>query len=444
MFDVSGPLNIRATICSLPAVDLIWKLSRLNQDPSKPALPRLLDVLADSRLCLSTFPIDKVYGVLGLVRDEDAAKIKIDYGNKAADVYNQITLMELARIGIDILYYCTKSCEVSSVGCPSWVPDWSQPCYHDAFIRLGYKSSAGGSSKASFRVDNDSLIIKGRIVDTIQVVELTRKIPTGSEPGKASVFKKSDELPADGTEEVEPKGPPKGYYSGYASGCSDDAGEDESKVRETSDECEREREEVGSDEDVTIPIPKFEMVENNGIYNAFISEDPSKIASIQDVNILPSNEWFPNLMKIAFPDGVMTSEKYEAFWRTCSCNRNVSGKTPGQDFSNSFPYWAKAMAGLKLKDFKAFQDNGMDFMESFTKFCNNRRFFRTEKGRLGWGPDQMREGDVVCVVSGGAVPLVLRGLGEREFEVIGDAYVHGIMDGEVMSLGIEEKDIVLV
>jgi hypothetical protein len=186
MFDVSGPLNIRATICSLPAVDMIWKLSRLNEDPTKPALPRLLDVLADSRLCLSTFPIDKVYGVLGLVRDEDASKIKIDYGNKPADVYKQIAMMELERIGIDILYYCTNSGEVSIVECPSWVPDWSQPCYHDAFIRLGYRSSAGGSSKASFQVENDALIIKGRIVDTIQAVELTRKIPTGSEPGKMS------------------------------------------------------------------------------------------------------------------------------------------------------------------------------------------------------------------------------------------------------------------
>jgi hypothetical protein len=443
MFDVCGPLNISATICSLPAVDMIWKLSRLNQDPSKPALPRILDVLADSRLCLSTFPIDKVYGVLGLVRDEDAAKIKIDYGNKAADVYKQIALMELERIGIDILYYCTKSGEVSSVECPSWVPDWSQPCYHDAFIRLGYKSSAGGSSKASFRVDNDDLIIKGRIVDTIQAVELTRKIPTGSEPGKASVFKKSEELPVDGTEELEPQGSPKGYHSVYASEISDDAGEDESKVRETSDES-NEQEDLSSDEDVAIPIPEFEMVETNGSYNAFIPEDPSKIASIQDVNILPNNEWFPDLMKIAFPDGVMTSEKYEAFWRTCCCNRTVSGKTPGKDFANSFPYWAKAMAGLKLKDFEAFQDNAMDFMESFTKFCNNRRFFRTEKGRLGWGPDQMREGDVVCIVNGGVVPLVLRDDGERGFEVIGDAYIHEIMDGEIVSLSIEEKNIVLV
>jgi hypothetical protein len=444
MFDVSGPLNIRATICSLPAVDMIWKLSRLNEDPTKPALPRLLDVLADSRLCLSTFPIDKVYGVLGLVRDEDASKIKIDYGNKPADVYKQIAMMELERIGIDILYYCANSGEVSIVECPSWVPDWSQPCYHDAFIRLGYRSSAGGSSKASFQVENDALIIKGRIVDTIQAVELTRKIPTGSEPGKASILKKSesDRLPADGTEDVKPQGSPNGYYSVSASENSDDAGEDESKVRETSDESSEQ--EVISNEDVTISIPEFEMVETNGSYNAFIPEDPSKLSSIQDVNILPNNEWFPNLMKIAFPDGAMTSEKYEAFWRTCCCNRTVSGKTPGKGFANSFPYWAKAMAGLKLKDFEAFQDNGMDFMESFTKFCNNRRFFRTEKGRLGWGPDQMREGDVVCVVNGGVVPLVLRAVGERGIEVIGDAYIHGIMDGEVMSLDIEEKDIVLL
>jgi hypothetical protein len=56
----------------------------------------------------------------------------------------------------------------------------------------------------------------------------------------------------------------------------------------------------------------------------------------------------------------------------------------------------------------------------------------------------MREGDVVCIVNGGVVPLVLRDDGERGFEVIGDAYIHEIMDGEIVSLSIEEKNIVLV
>jgi hypothetical protein len=36
------------------------------------------------------------------------------------------------------------------------------------------------------------------------------------------------------------------------------------------------------------------------------------------------------------------------------------------------------------------------------------------------------------------VPLVLRKLGEC-FEVIGDVYVHGIIDGEAMDAGKEEE-----
>jgi hypothetical protein len=66
------------------------------------------------------------------------------------------------------------------------------------------------------------------------------------------------------------------------------------------------------------------------------------------------------------------------------------------------------MKELNVRDFEEFQNKARKFVDGFSRFCNNRRVFRSEAGGLGWGPDPMRGGDVVCVLNGMDMPLVLR------------------------------------
>ncbi len=48
----------------------------------------------------------------------------------------------------------------------------------------------------------------------------------------------------------------------------------------------------------------------------------------------------------------------------------------------------------------------------------------------------MKAGDVVCLLRGGDVPFVLRRLssGNGCYQLIGEAYVHGIMQGEISAM----------
>ncbi|KAJ4296624.1 hypothetical protein N0V90_006672 [Kalmusia sp. IMI 367209] len=69
---------------------------------------------------------------------------------------------------------------------------------------------------------------------------------------------------------------------------------------------------------------------------------------------------------------------------------------------------------------------------------NGRRPFITKEGYLGLGPKDMRDGDVVVVVFGAEVPLVLRKAPEGGYELVGEAYVNGIMDGEVLDMGLDK------
>jgi hypothetical protein len=63
---------------------------------------------------------------------------------------------------------------------------------------------------------------------------------------------------------------------------------------------------------------------------------------------------------------------------------------------------------------------------------DNRSFFVTKRGYIGIGPDTMGPGDTVCTLFGSTVPFILRAVEDSEkFRLIGESYVHGIMDGEL-------------
>jgi hypothetical protein len=58
-------------------------------------------------------------------------------------------------------------------------------------------------------------------------------------------------------------------------------------------------------------------------------------------------------------------------------------------------------------------------------------YFATKKGRLGLAPKSIHDGDLVCLVIGGEVPLLLRrGSSDGAYRFVGECYLHGYMDGE--------------
>ena len=61
-----------------------------------------------------------------------------------------------------------------------------------------------------------------------------------------------------------------------------------------------------------------------------------------------------------------------------------------------------------------------------------RQGFVTETALLGLGPEDLRAGDLVVVMMVVDVPIILRANALGKYTVIGEGYVHGIMDGEAM------------
>ena len=66
----------------------------------------------------------------------------------------------------------------------------------------------------------------------------------------------------------------------------------------------------------------------------------------------------------------------------------------------------------------------------------NRVLFRTTEGDVGYGPVSSKPGDQVWVLENARIPFILRPtMTASSFEVVGECYVHGIMDGQLFANG---------
>jgi len=71
---------------------------------------------------------------------------------------------------------------------------------------------------------------------------------------------------------------------------------------------------------------------------------------------------------------------------------------------------------------------------AFARRLSNGSQCVTSKGFMGMVPGQARVGDIICIFSGSAVPFLLRKAGSEDaYQLVGEAYIHGIMYGESLA-----------
>jgi len=75
----------------------------------------------------------------------------------------------------------------------------------------------------------------------------------------------------------------------------------------------------------------------------------------------------------------------------------------------------------------------LKFLKDITLSTISKRLLFTRRGYIGMAPHEARKGDEVVLLLGSRVPVVLRKREEGGFELVGEVYVHGIMNGEIMT-----------
>ena len=112
------------------------------------------------------------------------------------------------------------------------------------------------------------------------------------------------------------------------------------------------------------------------------------------------------------------------------------------NFSNNEKWQEWFLAPSPLDD-ELYDNNIGSIHQLFRGTAIGRRFAVTKLGLIGFVPESCEIGDLVVVMPGGSVPYVLRpaelpdnhGIEDKKcYTILGDAYIHGIMDGEAFEM----------
>ena len=143
-----------------------------------------------------------------------------------------------------------------------------------------------------------------------------------------------------------------------------------------------------------------------------------------------SSRQIPSLPKI-----LQRSTDYAAIRALREQEQSESGITESQiEYGNTI-----------LKSTLAKESKALPFSRALSSLFSSKRLVKTSKGYVGTAPQSTRQGDEIYLLKGGRVPFVLRRVSAHAFRLIGDTYVHGIMQGEAFDCGMPAaREVVII
>lgn len=137
--------------------------------------------------------------------------------------------------------------------------------------------------------------------------------------------------------------------------------------------------------------------------------------------------------------------EYASIWRTLAADvTSLGGAAPASfgeeyhkvceylDLIDNCDYNAMEVATMpKAKDLEASMNDSL-FVDAWFQAAFQRHFCSTKKKRMGLVPNAALKGDLVVLLLGADVPFVIRPIDVGLFALIGECYVHGIMNGEAL------------
>jgi hypothetical protein len=143
-----------------------------------------------------------------------------------------------------------------------------------------------------------------------------------------------------------------------------------------------------------------------------------------------------------FPEG---HEREESLWRTLCCDMTtqVPARRAPAEYATGWKVLRKNHQATKADgsldwtgiDISDIRENVMNYVALLNAIGVNsagRNLCVTAGGYLGYVSRGSQIGEKVCILFGSAVPFVLREDKDGFFMLVGECYVHGIMDGEAM------------
>lgn len=350
------------------------------QTVQKGSRQTLLDLLLQHRNCGASDPRDKVFALCGLARDSgpNGLDVKIDYRSDTAEIYTDVAISILKRSAdLALLSVPHPSTSSSVAGLPSWVPDWSLSSRSTSFRARDISEKYFFPSKASKDTISDPKFSSDGRLLAMNGMLVDQIINVGS------------------------------------------------------------LHEIDEESIIFTKIPKEQTILNDWEH---VSGARSRFKYVTGENMLdvywqtliggcPSTEYeelrgqfleFDRTIKLFRMLHWVGLQKYRKAYIAASCvmltvsaMSDVTRGRPSSPLSGGYATWG--------------------FATRMAMAVRQRRMIKTQKGFVGLASDEAMTGDSVVLFQGGQVPLILRWMGTH-WKLVGDAYVHGIMNGEAFDL----------
>jgi hypothetical protein len=375
----------------------------------------MTDLLRWTRFFKCSDERDHVYAVLGLanlfadIDNEQAAHAAAaDYRLSATQVFVRLAIAELTQRKSYTILSLSSDQKRDDVHFPSWAPNMSSLKMKNALAHdFGGTFSAGGTGPALASVVDDRFLhCRGYVVDRV-----------------ASLASNMFDI-----------APPPDLVSKVLASPGIESELDESEVYSVARSVE------------------------------WLRQCRSFAASLSSSAFSPGGGCSPT------PSEQMSPERWEQFWRTMMCE-TVSGNSmarTGPEFSSIFQTYIEGTTAMFDDDDDDDDDDdendnegpkrsaewaaehrrcGFAVESSLRSFSDTMRLCWTaDDQRLGHVPRETEVGDVIVILKGAQVPHVLRRAEQEDgrYVLVGECYVHGMMDGEVVEASnLEEITIVI-
>lgn len=344
--------------------------------------PKLLDLIASSRSFGCSNPRDKVYGMLGVTRQNtDSPYLAPEYSIFPGHVYRNFVLWDIFE------NHSLRALGISSekaggqYASPSWVPNFNEldPCVSLTGVAMRlfkFDASAGLPVEAWLSGQDNQLHLRGRVIDTIHTV------------GK-EYFKEPTKTFKEDT-----------IYTTEALLVNADMLLEAKTIWLAAiKRSTRSHEETPKPQDL------------------FAKE--LRYGRVVQVEHVPSN-WKPFLRTLVCSPADGTTELFKA--------------TPSTVASFVRPIVAACYFKEKSYDVDVYS------FSLFMMAARSRRFSGTNRGRIGYVPKKARVGDLVVIFNGAKVPHIIRKRLRGGFYLIGECYMDGIMYGEEIKEGRDKEN----
>lgn len=125
------------------------------------------------------------------------------------------------------------------------------------------------------------------------------------------------------------------------------------------------------------------------------------------------------------------SDMIDAFCRTLVGNIFAQ---PQSTADTTLPSLDKSLAYVSniCRNFGEHSGSCEKYLEKVFGFTQGRCFVTTQEGYVGLAPLASKAGDQICIILGCRSPLVLRPTTEGTYTVVGECYIHGLMQDEAL------------